>query len=327
MIWLLLACLPDLGPESAAAHAGRCGDCHPTHSEAFAGSRHAQASSSPTFQALRDHAEASQGLGATCDRCHAPAGTGLGCLTCHAAAGNQRPANGELLHDPTGPIRGPFGDTEASHASVASDFLTDAQLCATCHELDGLGAFDESPYQHWQRSEAAAEGHRCQDCHMGAVPGQPVDLAPGAVVVGGVDRPLSDHAFVGLQADPVALLTAGLELRAVAGGVELVNHAGHALPDGASFSRELWLEVRRDGHATGEVHPLHPELLDATGAPTWDPTTAASVTSRALAPDEVRFVPLAADTTLCLRYRPVAAKLSAGLDLPTTEAIDLGCAG
>ncbi len=290
LLLTLLACLPDLGPRSAQAHAGQCGDCHVEEAEAFAGSRHADAASSELFRSLRSRAPDA----AACDTCHAPE-RGWDCLTCHAAAGNQRTANGLLLHDPTGPVRGPTGhQDQAPHDSVADDFLTDSALCGTCHQLEGDGAFRETPYTHWKRSEAAAQGERCQDCHM-------PDAAGGG----------SDHGFAGLQADPVALLTAGLALRATADGVELVNHAGHALPDGAAFTRELWLEGRNDGVWTGEVHRLHPELHDADGRPTSDPFATARVVQRGLAPDEVRQVPFAADE-VCLRYRPVASWLVDG---------------
>lgn len=299
---LLLACLPDLGPRSAQAHAGRCGDCHVEQADAFARSRHADAAASELFRALRSRAPDA----AACDTCHEPE-RGWDCLTCHAAAGNQRTADGLLLHDPTGPVRGPTGRQEAApHDSVADDFLTDSALCGTCHQLEGDGAFHETPYRHWTQSEAAARGERCQDCHMSDVPG--------------VAGPPGDHGFVGLQVDPVGLLTAGLELRATVDGVELVNHAGHALPDGAAFTRELWLEGRDDGVWTGEVHLLHPQLLDTDEHETSDPFAADRVVQRGLSPDEVRQVSLEA-TEICLRYRPVAASLVA----EAPPAIEVAC--
>lgn len=323
VLWLV-ACLADLGDASIGAHAGRCGDCHVAPSEAFDRSRHAVAATSEAFIGLRDRA-ADQGLEGFCDGCHRPeGGEGLACVTCHGAAGHQRPANGELLMDPTGPVRGPFGVEDAPHASVEGAFLVDPGLCATCHELDGPGAFVESPWRHWRDSAAAVRGERCQDCHMGPTPGVASARPEAPLVAGGEPRPVADHGFVGLQTDPVALLTAGLELLPEAGGVWLVNHAGHALPDGAAFARELWVEGRTDGRWTGEVHPLHPALHDASGAPVWDPLDAVSATSRALPPDGTRWVPLQAQEA-CVRYRPLAEPLAEGLHLAVPEALTGPC--
>jgi len=313
-------CQPDLGPRSAQAHAGQCASCHPVQAEAFTTSRHANADGSPLFQALR----AESPDPAVCDGCHVPEGS-WSCLTCHAAAGNQRTADGLLLSDPTGPVRGPTGhEDEAPHASVLGRFLTDSALCGTCHEQEGDGAFHEQPYRRWRESEAAARGERCQDCHMSPTPGAAAPRPTGPVARGADDVPLADHGFVGLQRDPLALLRAGLALEATSTGVRLVNHAGHALPDGAAFTRELWLEGRTaDGAWTGEVHRLHPRLLDTQGRPTEDPFAAERVEMRALLPDEAREVPFAA-AEVCLRYRPVAASLAAREDVQTEELV-VGC--
>ncbi len=304
---LLAGCLPDLGPRSAQASAGRCASCHPVQAEAFASSRHADADGSGLFRSLRDEAPDP----AACDVCHAPA-EGWSCLTCHAAAGNQRTADGLLLLDPTGPVRGPTGrEDRAPHASAADGFLTDSALCGTCHELDGDGAFHEQPYTRWTESRAADRGERCQDCHMSPEPGVAAARPLGPMADGAADSPLADHGFVGLQRAPRALFQAGLDLEPTATGVRLENHAGHALPDGAAFTRELWLEGRdEDGRWSGEVHLLHPRLLDAAGHPTLDPFAADRVELRGLLPDETREVPFAAPE-VCLRFRPVAAHLTA----------------
>lgn len=318
---LLAGCLPDLGPRSAQAHAGRCGDCHTAQAEAFAHSRHGNADESDLFRALQAEAPDPE----ACDACHAPP-DGFTCLTCHAAAGNQRTADGLLLHDPTGPVRGPRGRQEASpHDSTADAFLTDSALCGTCHQLEGDGAFHEEPYTRWQQSQAAAEGSRCQDCHMSPEPGVAAARPRGPVAEGARSARLADHGFVGLQGEPVALLKAGLTLEATEAGVRMTNHAGHALPDGAAFTRELWLEGRdTDGGWTGEVHALHPRLFDARGKATADPFAAAQVELRALAPDATREVAFEA-SDVCLRYRPVAADLSALVGLERAQAMVVTC--
>jgi hypothetical protein len=318
---LLGACLPDLGPRSAQAHAGRCGDCHGIQAEAFAHSRHGDADGSELFLRMRAAAPEPD----PCDTCHAPDG-GFSCLTCHAAAGNQRTADGLLLHDPTGPVRGPTGrEVAAPHASVEDAFLTDSALCGTCHQLEGDGAFHETPYTNWQRSQAAEAGTRCQDCHMSPEPGVDARRPRGPAADGAAPARLADHRFVGLQRDPVQLLRAGLTLEATSEGVRLTNQAGHALPDGAAFTRELWLEGRDpDGAWTGEVHPLHPQLLDADGQPTADPFLAARTALRALAPDEVRRVPFGA-AEVCLRFRPVAASLASTFGLTLGDDLVVAC--
>lgn len=322
---LLTACLADLGERSVGAHAGRCGDCHADHSEAFATSRHAAAATSPLFVALRAEAQATAELGSFCDRCHAPAGgDGLSCVTCHGAAGAHGDGNGALIDDPTGPVRGPFGGNDGPHASERSDFLTDSQLCAACHQVDGPGAFHETPYDHWARSQAAERGERCQDCHQSPTPGVATKRPRAPIVDGGPPRPIGDHGFVGLQTDPVALLRAGVTLQSIPGGVRLTNHAGHALPDGAAFTRELWLQGRTAaGDYLDPVVALHPQLTMG-GRPTHDPLHADRVVARGLDPDEVRDVTLAGDE-ICLRFRPVAEPLARAVGLPVPPAITVRC--
>jgi len=323
----LTACLPDLGPRSVGAHAGRCGSCHPDHAEAYSGSRHAHAATSPLFVALRADAEARQGLGSFCDGCHAPdGGDGISCATCHAAAGAHGEGNGALIADPTGPVRGPFGARDdGPHASERSDFLTDSQLCASCHQVRGPGAFHESPHDHWQRSAAADRGERCQDCHQSPTPGQATPRPRAPLAADGPPRPVSDHGFVGLQVDPGVLLAAGLQLRATDDGVRLTNRAGHRLPDGAAFTRELWLQGRTEGQWLPATVPLHPELL-AGGVPTDDPLIVDEIVDRGLAPDEVREVAVEGDE-VCLRFRPVAQPLAGRLDLDDAAAITVACVG
>ncbi|MCB9675087.1 MAG: hypothetical protein H6737_08215 [Alphaproteobacteria bacterium] len=320
---LLAGCLPDLGERSVAAHADRCAECHADAAAEWEASRHARPAESPVFTALRAHAAAELGTAAPCDRCHLP--DAVTCVTCHAAAANQETANGALIADPTGPVRGPWGDTVGPHASALGALLTDSALCGTCHEVDGLAGFDEHPYTAWAESPAAADGLRCQDCHMSPEPGVdvPRDVAP--VAEGGEARSRSSHAFVGLQADAVDLLSRGLELRVAEGGVELVNLAGHGLPDGASFTRELWVESRDAAGWTGDRRPLHAELRRA-GVPTWDPVTADETVFRGVPPGGVRFEPFeVGEFEVCVRYRPVAAGLSEGLGLPVAEPVTVRC--
>ena len=261
--------------DSVAAVQDQCQDCHPDQATAMATGVKAQAADSALFQALRAEVQAELGAGAValCDRCHTPeVGTdhGLSCATCHAAVGHQAPENGLLIFDLRGPVRGPTGqaDPRAPHAVAAGGIANDSALCGTCHDVTGLAGFEESPYAHWSASPAAAAGTGCVDCHMSPVPGE--DRALHAEVTGPAadlddlaPRSLADHRFVGLNGDPeqaVALLARAVELELTLQGDEvrvLVHNrnAGHALPDGASYLRELWVEVADDSG------PLDP--------PTW----------------------------------------------------------
>lgn len=289
ILLFLVACLADLGPRSASAFDGRCGDCHTDHTAAFATSRHAVAATSGLFRDTRESAPDPE----FCDSCHAPrGGDGVSCLDCHAAAGNYGAENGQLVLDLTGPIRGSRG-LDAPHASAAEPFLADSELCATCHQIDGPGAFHERPYTHWLGSAASARGEGCAECHMSPTPGVAAPRERGELVEGGPRRPIADHGFVGLLADPDALMAAGLLLEPSSGGTRITNRAGHRLPDGAAWTREIWLEG-----AEGRID-LHPLLLD-DGRPTLDPFAADEEVFRGLEPDEVREVPL---TDVVVRVR------------------------
>lgn len=288
---LLLAC--ELPPDSVGAHEGRCASCHPAQAAALAAGAMGDATGSPLFQALRDEAGAALGAEAValCDRCHAPAvgsGVGLSCATCHAAIGNQAPENGLLLFDPWGPVRGPTGvvDPRAPHAVAVGGIANDSALCGTCHDVRGPAGFAETPFAHWAESEAAAEGVGCVDCHMSPVPGEdralhPEVLGPATSLPGLAARPLADHRFVGLNRDPaeaVALLRRSVALEWVdaADGPALVVHnlnPGHDLPDGASFLRELWVEVERADGSIGEPVWLSTRLSRG-GAPVVSPVLA-----------------------------------------------------
>ena len=304
---LVAGCWADLGPQSAAANADRCGECHVEEAREFVTSRHAVASSSELFQVLRQRAEDELAAGQFCDDCHRPdQEQALTCNTCHAVAGNTAAADGQLVHDPAGPVRGPTGDGgDAPHATAASDLLVESEICGTCHDTTGLRGFQEHPFKTWKQSIAAERGERCQDCHMG----------PG-----------SDHSFTGLIAgdeEAAALLAKGIEVSGSDGVWTVQSLTGHEFPDGASFLREIWLEGERDGELTGEKIPLHAQLRVA-GHPTWDPLLADEVRPRGLAVDEARDIALDADI-LCLRMRRVGAELASHSGLPADPPVTVAC--
>lgn len=254
--------------------------CHRAQADAFASSRHARATTNELFQALRARSGAQRGF---CDGCHAQhtaeGERGVGCVTCHTAIGNRGTSNARLVHDENGPQRGPFADavTTRAHGSARSEFVLGSTLCGTCHEVEGPGAFTETPHTEWSSSPAARQNISCADCHMSPRPGDPrATRARGAAALDGPARPLADHSFVGVDHPRAAELladTAAVEVRvgarteqALAVEVTVRNrNLGHALPSGARFAREAWVEiVARD--ALGREHSVS-GALDDRGAP------------------------------------------------------------
>ena len=256
---LLGACTDGLDHRSAGALAGECASCHEDQARALAASRHAAASSSPVFVALRAEAVRERGasMGGFCDGCHLPE-PGITCVTCHAALGNRGTKNGLLLIDLDGPVRGPFAypDTATPHAVQVTGFIESSDLCGTCHDVEGPPGFHEAPFAHWTRSPAAARGDTCQKCHMGSVPGDPTAMrrmGPAASLPDMPVRSLSEHHPIGLDdADPSPLMSAALDLTiefttASMVTVHVENRGdGHPLPVGASFLREIWVSLSVD---------------------------------------------------------------------------------
>ncbi len=275
-----------------------CGGCHADIAARFATSAHARASDSPVFVALRARATPEQQT--FCDRCHAPhqaeGERGVGCVTCHRAVGNEDTQNGLLIDGASDTMGGPYADADpgAAHRAAARPFVSASELCGTCHEVSGPGAFHETPFSEWSASPAKATGTTCAGCHMSTVPGNP--SAPPlreALVPGGKAREVRDHAFAG----PEDGLLAGAATVTVTVADHAADHEdvsvhvvsrllGHALPTGARFLRDVHVSVTATDELGGE-HALEPESLsdamtDAKGAPTFDPLAAASQTVRAI---------------------------------------------
>jgi hypothetical protein len=319
-------------PGSVGALEDACASCHPAQAEAFAEGGMAYAATSDVFVALRERAAAEDPVtAALCDGCHTPAvgrSNGLTCGSCHAAVGHNGVENGLLIWDLDGPVRGPTGVVDASspHAAVAGGLFGDSELCGTCHEVRGPAGFEESPFAHWRDSPAAAAGVGCVDCHMSATPG--VDRAT-------VDGSSTDHRFVGLNGDPeaaVALLRAAVGVRLSRDGrvarIEVTNHGrGHDLPDGASFLRELWVDVSGpDGPLVAPAW-LSTRLLRG-GVEVADPLVADQQVRGALPPGGslVIEVDTAGPVTACVKFRAERQDLRAELGLHATgEVWDVVC--
>ncbi len=312
-------------PSSAGALAARCGECHAVQAEAHGRAAHVRAGRSEVFVALRARAVDDLGPATAefCDACHRPESgrhggalgpdgqsDGLSCVSCHAARGNLGVKNGQLLHDLDGPVRGPVrppgvrsAATGELHPTRASEYLQSADLCGTCHEVDGPAGFSEAPYTHWRASPAAAEGTSCQACHFAA----PFGHAPGDLDA--LASTVARLTLLGVDADGV--------------DVELAHQGtGHPLPDGASFLRTLDVVARWPG---GEARAGLAARLWLGADEVVVPSEADRVEVRALQPGERRRlrlegrVPAGAEVEVCLehrRYRPellVALGLEASL--------------
>lgn len=254
---------------------GTCASCHQAISDRHAISAHAKADESPVFRALV--ARAAPSVRPFCDRCHSPRADrgerGVGCLACHGVVGNQGTSNGRFLVDDAlvqGPT-GPTGAGRSAHGTRREPFVTSAELCGTCHEVDGGGGFLETPYAEWAASTAHRDGIACAKCHMAKVPGDPTSgFARGSIAEGVPERDIGDHAFPGIEAglfDGAAKLTAECVDGAPVVTVENAR-AGHSLPTGARFARRLTL-VGSDGttHELGDRLLLHgSETIDVLGA-------------------------------------------------------------
>lgn len=277
---------------------------------------------------------------------------GVTCEACHKAAEVVRTHNAGLRLDPTGPVRGPFDDPEMSlvHDSQPSPMLETSAFCGSCHDLVELSGLPlERPFAEWQSSPAAAAGQNCQSCHM--------PLSQGPVVDGGPARARHSHLFVGIEPPlgggvvlgegeraevdgAIAKLldgAAGLAIEAtgaVTAGEQLDLHltvdnhiAGHNLPTGSTFVRQLWIHLRvtdaagatvyqtGDLDAQGDLRDhwssldpygdidlvtLSARMTDAAGQPTVLPWLAAELHSGAIAPLHSKtftfFVPVPAAT-------------------------------
>lgn len=348
---LLSGCLDGV-PRSVGAHEDLCGDCHPDQAAELEEGALADTVSTALFQALRDEIDAQLGVAGTtlCDRCHLPLvgdDHGLSCATCHAAVGNTGPGDGLLLFDLAGPVRGPTGftDPRSPHDVLAGGFANDSALCGTCHDVNVTAGFHETPFAHWRDAEPLRDGGSCVDCHMSPVPGVdrrglPGDLAPIANLPGLDARPQSDHRFIGLNRDlddAIALLGRAASLSVVREGDEFVVTVrnlglGHALPDGASFLRELWVEARDGDGWLGERAWLSTRLT-RDGVEVADPVLADAQVRGAVPVGGARVLRLRGDTPsaeVCLRFRQVRPDLLAHLGLdpelagPVREVVCVG---
>ncbi len=290
---------------------------------------------------------------------------GVTCDLCHALAHHPKPAEPDLgrLLGPPGTVYGGLADPEPTpaHTSERRQLFGDSDLCSACHQVSAVpGRELGNTFLEWERSGLAAQGVGCQTCHM------PEYTGPAAVD-GPIREGLHRHTFAGVesalrpnpgldrerQRRDAARVLAVATRSAVEGmpstlppsgelafEVAVLNQrAGHSIPSGTSFWRQMWLSVTvRDAggervYESGALGPggdliAGPEagavfgaaLQGMDGGPTWYPWRAAGLDeSGLLGFGEERRIAYAIDipdgaagplqVDLALRYRPFAPAL------------------
>lgn len=266
-----------------------CVDCHPAIHTQWTQAMMSQSYTHAWdeieyFKLAVPHAEKDSivaGVKAGCNGCHAPlafhagdippprpaegsrANEGVSCDFCHTITGFQGdiPFNFNFVTSPGEIKYGPRADVESGgHETAISDFLRTPEFCGTCHnEKDPYDIWVKSTHLEWKKSPYAAEGIRCQDCHMGAA-------KMATAVDGNVYDDARVHLFHGAH-DPSKLRgTVDLKIypdakSVKAGGtldftVALFNQkAGHSFPTGSVEDRILWLHVEATD-VEGKTHHI-----------------------------------------------------------------------
>lgn len=273
-----------------------CEFCHQEIFDAWSQSKHRYAWEDIFYQP--DYLQASRETdGFTdifCGECHAPAGVrtgqlpppdgsrmdatsrkGVSCDYCHTVRKVVQPVNVQTISEPGGLKRGPRGDGwSPDHEIEFSQIHTDSAFCGACHNVvhPTSGAVVIDTYDDWKAGPYAADGIRCQDCHM--TPGPGVQKNPGRSSFMGEDRDhVATHFFPGgssffhekmgnekeaALARQMLEAAAELETEALHGddGIEILARvknvgAGHKIPTGVTYIRKMWLEVTGT-NASGE---------------------------------------------------------------------------
>lgn len=259
LAWAPRAAAQDLRP------ARFCGACHGPIRREWESSAMAKSAKNPVFLAFLADAKAALGdtVTASCVSCHAPAAAvtadyklesdvsreGVTCNFCHnVSAVDPSPRPASYTFDGSDPLlmRGPYKDSDpgSAHRYAYSEIHTKAEFCAACHEHaaeGGAGVAIEATFGNWKRSQAAANGKRCHDCHMPPYAGQ------AAPKISRMKRDkVYSHAFPGprngIVLDSVATLSAAAERGRLKLTVTNVR-AGHTLPGGGGGMRVIQLTV------------------------------------------------------------------------------------
>jgi hypothetical protein len=268
-----------------------CAGCHPRTVQQHTESHHESSFRNPLFQAqyfeeLLPRASRDPKLveeARTCTACHAPVAwayqrsyftgpmptdpsmSGVTCDLCHTITGiaGSTPRNGNFISIPSEKKLGPFPSETNWHHSY-SELQTKSELCATCHEaVNHHGVTVKGTYTEWKRSQSAAAGVQCQDCHMTRDGFLSTDGLPehesGKAAEGGLLRaPVRDklytHRFPGAHSHSQVEGAIGLAFEHVPAqarpgdtiglSLQVDNHrTGHRMPTGSADLRLLWVEV------------------------------------------------------------------------------------
>ncbi|HQL23313.1 MAG TPA: multiheme c-type cytochrome [candidate division Zixibacteria bacterium] len=212
------------------------------------------------------------GVKAGCNGCHAPlaflagdvppprpeagsrANEAVSCEVCHSIRGyaGDTPYNFNWITDPGDRKYGPRPADQVAespaHKMAPSEFIRTAEFCGTCHnEMSPYGVWVKSTHLEWAAGPYAAQGVRCQDCHMTYAPGQ-------AAAMGNEHSNVAQHLFAGAHVPAKVKGTIELTVfpsvrEAVMGDpvefkVALFNQkTGHKFPSGSVEDRIVWLHV------------------------------------------------------------------------------------
>ncbi len=167
------------------------------------------------------------------------------------------------------------------HASKFDRRYPVSFICTPCHDVFSPNDLQvEFTSLEWDNSPYAANSVECQACHMPAYTGQ---AAPDAPV-----RQLHRHTFLGVDIPLVdfpgraetitqvdALLKNAVTMNVTVPGtvsgsevfqleIEIVNDkTGHSVPSGATFERQMWLEIVVKNEAQETIYSSG--LLDSNG--------------------------------------------------------------
>jgi len=194
---------------------------------------------------------------------------GVSCDFCHTVSEVVEPYNVKNISTPGRVKRGPRGDTVSpTHQTLYSELHTDSRFCGACHNVrhPASGAIIIDTYDDWLAGPYAKAGISCQDCHMTPTPGVGKNPGRSSVIGGAKERDhVATHFFVGgsswmlarqgfdeharmAEENLRAAATLDLSGRKTEQGLELtvtVNNvgAGHKIPTGVTYIRQMWLEV------------------------------------------------------------------------------------
>lgn len=203
---------------------------------------------------------------------------GVSCSFCHVTIHNSDTPNVltkksmfnvvKYHLDPGNTMYGSIKDPlpNSFHASKYNKNFSTSESCLPCHNLFVDGKNAEITFSEWESSKYKTSNFPCQECHMETYEGFAVDpkLFPKAKkrynlhrhFFAGIDEARTAFPHKDLQRDEIKRLlqqTANInindlsiiaEQNTINFEVEVFNRAGHNIPSGATFARELWLDIK-----------------------------------------------------------------------------------